>query len=460
MLNSLLPFSLLALISVANAAAVQIESTPATPEIFAEDLPFTRAEVPTFDWDSVTTHNGSTLEARHSQHQHPSRVISDIKYLVRKHHLEDFCYDFLHWSPYATTKTAYRTKTKTNTRHAVLKVTTTILKSKTKSVYLDAPVVTSTITNDATETITTSSVATTETESPTETVTLSVTATETFQPTTTIFAGLIPRLQSLVDKKVPPPATSTIIARHRIRTPHQLRQYADSSIKTACGEIVRKPYKTKYTTKTRTVYTVSTKVRTEVRRVSKTETVTTTLPATAVPVTDKVTVTATTSTTVTVPVTETTTVPVTITETVTATTVTETGSTSTVRTIATACPQAPEYTRVTSWVGAPYFVDQYMLFTGEAITQEECCLMCHYGFPACASWLFWPNKKYGQGVDYCGATIKARRVGGAPQEEISEKCPNGLNDILATENASRPEDYVAGNGPCMGRNTATTPQPE
>ena len=96
-------------------------------------------------------------------HNHQSRVIDDIKYLVRKHHLEDFCYEFLHWSPYATTKTAYKTKTVTDFRHSVQKVTKTITKSKTKSVYDAAVTVTGTITNDAVETITTSSVATTET---------------------------------------------------------------------------------------------------------------------------------------------------------------------------------------------------------------------------------------------------------------------------------------------------------
>ena len=66
MVNSFLPFSLLALVSIANAAAVK-QSPASEPEISAntpfEDLPFTPAQVPTWNWDEKTV--ASNLEARH-----------------------------------------------------------------------------------------------------------------------------------------------------------------------------------------------------------------------------------------------------------------------------------------------------------------------------------------------------------------------------------------------------------
>src|SRR5690606_13872577 len=132
-------------------------------------------------------------------------------------------------------------------------------------------------------------------------------------------------------------------------------------------------------------------------------------------------------------------------------TVTETGtSTSTVTAKATACPRAPEYKKVNSWSNYPYKHENYILYMCEDISAEECCIMCHYGFPSCASWTHWPNSKYNAGQpDYCGAAIRAEHVGGAPKEGISEQCPNGLGDfVTGTRDQGWPEDYVAGKGPC------------
>lgn len=93
-------------------------------------------------------------------HHHHSNVIDDIKYLIRRNHLEDYCYDVLHWSPYKTTKTAYKTRTKTKEQFSVLKVTATISKNSFVTAYDPAVTVASTITEEVVETLTTSSHAT------------------------------------------------------------------------------------------------------------------------------------------------------------------------------------------------------------------------------------------------------------------------------------------------------------
>lgn len=64
MFKSFIPLYLLALVGIANAAAVNQSAATTGVEGFDEEsLPFTPAEVPTWSWNEEE--KASTLEARH-----------------------------------------------------------------------------------------------------------------------------------------------------------------------------------------------------------------------------------------------------------------------------------------------------------------------------------------------------------------------------------------------------------